>query len=163
MIRGKEMDEMFGEMCTVRDIEALPAGKRAELIDGQMYMMASPERPHQQILGRLYRIIADYIDEKGGDCEVNLAPLAVYINDDEHNYVEPDIFVVCDKDKMDRRIKLLKYRTAGVREYWIVDPLKETVTVYDFEKGLEKEYAFHEHIVVGIYEDFAVHMGGSVL
>ncbi len=77
MIRGKEMDEMFGEMCTVRDIEALPAGKRAELIDGQMYMMASPERPHQQILGRLYRIIADYIDEKGGDCEVNLAPLAV--------------------------------------------------------------------------------------
>ena len=186
MIRGKEMDEMFGEMCTVRDIEALPAGKRAELIDGQMYMMASPERPHQQILGRLYRIIADYIDEKGGDCEVNLAPLAVYINDDEHNYVEPDIFVVCDKDKldrkgchgapdwvieivspasekMDRRIKLLKYRTAGVREYWIVDPLKETVTVYDFEKGLEKEYAFHEHIVVGIYEDFAGHMGGSVL
>ncbi len=66
-------------------------------------------------------------------------------------------------EKMDRRIKLLKYRTAGVREYWIVDPLKETVTVYDFEKGLEKEYAFHEHIVVGIYEDFAVHMGGSVL
>ncbi len=168
------MNEKVGSDCTVRDIEALPAGQRAELIDGQIYMMASPERIHQQILGKLYRIIADYIDEKGGGCEINLAPLAVYINDDERNYVEPDIFIVCDQnkldtkgchgapdwiieilsptsEKMDRKIKLFKYRTAGVREYWIVDPGQGIVEVYDFEKGLEEKYSFREHVPVGIY------------
>ncbi len=180
MIRGKEeMKGMVGKEYTVKDIEALPAGQRAELIDGQMYMMASPERIHQQILGKLYRMIADYIDEKDGVCEVNLAPLAVYINDDGRNYVEPDIFVVCDRDKldakgchgapdwvieivspnsekMDRKIKLFKYRTAGVREYWIVDPEKEIVEVYHFERDLEKEYSFREHVPVGIYEGFEI-------
>ena len=66
MIRGmEEMKEMYEKVYTVKDIEAMPAGQRAELIDGQMYLMASPERLHQQILGKLYRIIADYIDEKG--------------------------------------------------------------------------------------------------
>lgn len=177
MIGKEEMSKMSGREYTIRDIEALPPGVRAELIDGQMYMMASPERRHQQILGKLYRIIADYIDEKGGSCEVYLAPLAVYINDDEHNYVEPDVFVVCDRDKMDRKgchgapdwvieivspgsekmdgkIKLFKYRTAGVREYWIVDPGKEIVSVYNFESGSEKEYTFQERVPAGIYEDF---------
>lgn len=183
MIRGKE--EMSGKEYTIKDIEALPAGQRAELIDGQMYMMASPERLHQQILGKMYRIIADYIDEKGGQCEVNLAPLAVYINDDVRNYVEPDIFVVCDKykldrkgchgapdwiieivspgsEKMDRKIKLFKYRTAGVREYWIVDPEKETVEVYNFERESEKRFTFRDRISAGIYRDFELTLDGLV-
>ncbi|MCM1153774.1 MAG: Uma2 family endonuclease [Roseburia sp.] len=173
------MKKMSGREYTIRDIEALPAGVRAELIDGQMYLMASPGYRHQQILGKLYRIIADHIDKKGGPCEINLAPLAVYINNDEHNYVEPDLFVVCDRDKMDRKgchgapdwiieivspgndkmdrkIKLFKYRAAGVREYWIVDPELETVSVHNFEKGMEKEYSFQEKVPAGIYEDFAV-------
>ena len=64
------MDEMSGKVYTVRDIEALPEGKRAELIDGQMYEMASPSRTHQGLLGELYRIIANYVVEKGGLCEV---------------------------------------------------------------------------------------------
>lgn len=46
---------------TIGDIYALPDGQRAELIDGQMYMMAPPSRRHQQILGALYRKIADYV------------------------------------------------------------------------------------------------------
>ena len=51
---------------TIDDIYALPDGQRAELIDGQMYMMAPPTRRHQQILLSLGRKIADYIDRKGG-------------------------------------------------------------------------------------------------
>lgn len=179
MIGKEEMREMSGRECTIRDVEGLPTGVRAELIDGQMYMMASPEYRHQQILGKLYRIIADYIDEKGGLCEINLAPLAVYINDDDYNYVEPDLFVVCDRDKMDRKgchgapdwiieivspgsekmdrkIKLFKYRMAGVREYWIVDPETETISVHNFENGSEKEYSFREKVPAGIYEGFTV-------
>lgn len=49
---------------TIEDIYNLPEGERAELIDGQIYMMAPPSRHHQEIIGSLYRKIADYIDMK---------------------------------------------------------------------------------------------------
>ena len=65
---------------TIDDIYALPDGQRAELIDGQMYMIAPPSRRHQLILGFLYRKIADYIEQKGGSCEVDIAPFAVFLN-----------------------------------------------------------------------------------
>ncbi|HBI61010.1 MAG TPA: Uma2 family endonuclease, partial [Lachnospiraceae bacterium] len=51
---------------TIEDIYALPDGQRAELLDGQIYMMAAPSRQHQEVLGILYRKIADYIDGKNG-------------------------------------------------------------------------------------------------
>lgn len=85
---------------TIDDIYHLPEGQRAELIDGQMYMMAPPTRRHQQMLGALYRKIADYIDKNGGSCEVDIAPFAVFLNADDKNYVEPDISVICDADKL---------------------------------------------------------------
>ena len=88
---------------TVEDIYALPEGERAELIDGQIYYMAAPGRKHQQLLGAVYRKIADYIDSHGGECEVDIAPFAVFLNRDSKNYVEPDISVVCDKGKLDDR------------------------------------------------------------
>lgn len=52
--------------------------------------------------------------------------------------------------------KLFKYRTAGVREYWIVDPEKQMVTVYGFEKDTLAQYDFGEDIPAGIYEGFSV-------
>lgn len=173
------MKEDTTKIYTVKDIEALPEGKRAELIDGRMYEMASPGRIHQQILGAMIRVIANYIEDGDGSCEVYAAPFAVYINNDEYNYVEPDIVVICNEDKldekgchgapdwaveivspssvkMDRKIKLFKYRTAGVREYWIVDPGERTVEVYLFAENEEKKYTFEEMVPVGIYEDFAI-------
>lgn len=179
MIGKVQMKEETTRIYTVKDIEALPEGKRAELIDGRMYEMASPSRVHQRLLGALYRLIANYIEDGDGSCEVYLAPFAVYINNDEYNYVEPDIVVICNEDKldekgchgapdwaveivspssvkMDRKIKLFKYRTAGVREYWIVDPGERTVEVYLFAENEEKKYTFEEMVPVGIYEDFAI-------
>ena len=79
---------------TIDDIYALPDGQRAELIDGQLYMMAPPTRKHQQILLSVSRKIADYIDKNNGSCEVDIAPFAVFLNADDKNYVEPDISVV---------------------------------------------------------------------
>lgn len=73
---------------------------RAELIDGQMYMMAPPTRKQQQILLSLSRRIADCIDKNGGACEVDIAPFAVFLNADDTNYVEPDISVICSVDKL---------------------------------------------------------------
>lgn len=156
-------------LYTIEDIYALPDGERAELIDGQIYYMAPPKRRHQRIVLNLSRKIADHIDSKGGSCEVNIAPFAVFLSEDDLNYVEPDISVVCDPKKLDdqgckgapdwvievvspgtRRmdygVKLFKYRTAGVREYWIVDPEKNRITVWNFQNDDTNEYSFSESV-----------------
>ena len=170
------------ERYTTQHIYDLPEGQRAELIDGQIYNMAPPTRIHQEISFSLSRSIADFIDSKKGSCRVYPAPFAVFLNQDEHNYVEPDISVICDMDKLDDKgcsgapdwiieiaspgtkhmdygIKLFKYRTAGVREYWIVNPMQHTVTVYDFEQEKEtKQYSFNDTIPVCIYKDFSINI-----
>ena len=165
---------------TTDDIYALPDGQRAELIDGQIYDMAPPNRVHQRLSFSLSRKIADFIDSKKGECEVYPAPFAVFLNADSRNYVEPDISVICDKDKLndkgcfgapdwvieiispatrqrDYGIKLFKYRTAGVREYWIVNPVKHAVIVYDFEhEKCTNLYSFEDTIPVCIYPDLSI-------
>lgn len=164
---------------TIDDIYALPDGQRAELIDGQMYMMAPPTRRHQRITLELSTIINNYIKDKGGSCEVDIAPFAVFLNEDDKNYVEPDISVICAPEKltdngctgapdwiieivspgsrrMDYFVKLFKYRTAGVREYWIVDPEKNRVTVYLFDSDNTEEYSFSDTVKVGIYDDLEI-------
>lgn len=170
------------KLYTIEDIYALPEGTRAELIDGQIYYMAPPSRKHQRITGALYRMIADYIDAKGGSCEVDIAPFAVFLNENDKNYVEPDISVICDRNKlndkgcvgapdwiieivspgsrrMDYFTKLFKYRTAGVREYWIVDPDKNRIMVYSFESEDTLEYSFTDSVQSGIYSDFSIDFG----
>lgn len=167
------------EMYTIDDIYALPDGERAELIEGKMYYMATPSRTHQRVLSSIFVKIANYIDSNKGHCEVDIAPFAVFFNNDELNYVEPDISVVCDPSKLDDKgchgapdwiieivspsskrmdyfIKLFKYRTAGVREYWIVDPDKQQIMVYQFEKETMEQFSFGEDVPVGIYEGFAI-------
>ena len=51
---------------------------------------------------------------------------------------------------------LFKYRTAGVREYWIVDPSKELVMVYRFEQEVMEQHSFGDNVPVGIYEGFNI-------
>ncbi len=167
------------EMYTTDDIYALPDGKRAELIDGEIYYMAPPSTKHQRVSSYLHNEIYNYIKKNQGQCEIFAAPFAVFLNEDDTTYVEPDISVICDPHKitdkgcqgapdwvieivspssktMDYYTKLFKYRTAGVREYWIVDPNKQRVTVYFFEKESVEEYSFSDDIPVGIYEGFSL-------
>ncbi|MDE7354709.1 MAG: Uma2 family endonuclease [Acetatifactor sp.] len=164
---------------TIEDIYALPEGERAELIDGKIYYMAPPGWGHQRISRKLHQAIANYIDSNGGKCEALAAPFAVFLNEDDLNYVEPDISVICDLTKLDEKgchgapdwiieivsqsskprdymTKLLKYRTAGVREYWIVDPGKQMTTVYSFERDWVEHYGFETNIPVGIFKDFFI-------
>ena len=89
-----------GMTHTVEDIYALPDGQRAELIDGQIYNMAPPNTMHQRILMNLSGDIREYIKSRGGNCEIFPAPFAVFLNKDDRNYVEPDISIICDKDKL---------------------------------------------------------------
>lgn len=167
------------ETYTIDDIYALPDGERAELIDGQIYYMAPLSWKHQRISMFLSNEISSYIKSNNGNCEVLAAPFAVFLNDDDSNYVEPDISVICDSSKLDEKgchgapdwiieivspnskymdylTKLVKYRTAGVKEYWIVDPTKDLITVYRFEKEVMEQFSFNEEVSVGIYEDFSI-------
>ena len=163
---------------------SLPVGQRAELISGRLSMVAPPNTRHQSLVSEFTVTIGSYIRSKGGNCKVFPAPFAVFLNKDDQNYVEPDISVICDKSKLndkgcsgapdwiieiispstsriDYGVKLFKYRTAGVREYWIVNPVKKTVTVYDFENEEKtNQYDFDETIASCIYDDLKINIAG---
>ena len=58
--------------------------------------------------------------------------------------------------QMDYFTKLFKYRTAGVREYWIVDPEKNRILVYNFESENTGDYTFSDIVKAGIYDDLYI-------
>lgn len=180
--------QRIDEFYTTDDIEALPDGQRAELIDGEMYDMTSPDTVHQRLVMKLSFALTDYFNRKGGSCEVFPAPFAVYLNRDNRNYVEPDISVICDKDKLDKRgchgapelvieivsessqnldykIKLFKYQSAGVREYWVVNPLTQIVNTYRFDETLPGEdgaFPFDNEISFGMYPELSVRLSEMI-
>ncbi len=166
---------------TIEDIYALGDGKRAELLDGRIYFMAPPSVRHQEISAYLHNEIYNYIKSKKGKCRAYAAPFAVFLEKDGRTYVEPDLSVICDPNKLDDKgchgapdwvieivspasrtmdyyRKLIRYSAAGVREYWIVDPEKERTMVYNFEKEMTGEYPFSEPAPAGIYEDLTIQL-----
>ncbi len=170
------------QIYTSEDYWNLSDGQRAELIGGKLYSMAPPNFLHQKLVMELAGTIREYIKSHNGTCEVIPAPFAVNLDANDTDWVEPDISVVCDKSKLDDRgcngapdwiievtspsdpqrdygIKLFKYRTAGVLEYWIVNPQKHTVTVHDLEKEeRSNQYNFCDDVPVCIYEDLIINM-----
>ncbi|WP_100011764.1 type II toxin-antitoxin system prevent-host-death family antitoxin [Lentibacillus sediminis] len=128
--------------------------QRFELIDGVIYNLASPSYKHQHAVGELHGTFYNWF--KGKNCVPLTSPFDVtFIKEEDNiNVVQPDILVMCDKDKLDEKGKykgtptlvvevlspstrskdMLKklelYKECGVREYWIVDPLNEQIWVY---------------------------------
>ncbi len=167
-------------LYTIYDIYALPDGERAELIDGQIFYMAPPSTRHQRILSFLHLEIGNYIRSKGGTCEVFPAPFAVFLYEDDSKYLEPDISVVCDKNRLDEHgckgapdwiieivspssramdyyTKLSLYREAGVSEYWIVDPLKQIILVYNMQQAAAPAiYSFSDTVKANIYDNLEI-------
>ena len=164
---------------TIEDIYSLPDGQRAELIDGQIYDMAPPSPFQQELVMELSATLRDYIKKNSGSCKVYPAPFAVFLNQDDHNYVEPDISVICDPNRINEKgcngapdfiieivspgnpsddyiRKLYYYKNYGVREYWIVDPAKNFVIVYNFDTSDSGQYTFADTIKAGIYEDLYI-------
>ena len=161
---------------TMQDYLALPEGVRAELIDGEFYDMAAPTAVHQMLCTALLTAFAGYIDTNHGSCIPFGAPFDVQLDCDDRTMVQPDVLVVCDPNKItkerlvgapdlvveilspstwyhDTARKLLKYRKAGVREFWIVMPQQQRVLVYDFAKSdLPVEYSFADEVPVGIWD-----------
>lgn len=142
---------------TYADYLEWPEEVRYELLDGVAYAMAGPDLAHQEIVGDVYRQLANALE--GHTCRAFLAPFDVRLprpgQDDAEidTVVQPDVMVVCDPAKIDRRgirgapdliaevlspstaghdqvLKRRIYERAGVREFWLVHPLDRIVTVY---------------------------------
>ncbi len=164
---------------TVEDYYALPNDVRVELIDGYFFYMNAPMTRHQLFIGELFRAISNFIRENKGNCIPFMAPTDVQLDCDDRTMVQPDVFVLCDPKKLneknlfgnpdfvievlspstsrkDRYIKSKKYKDAGVREYWMVDPWKKNVVVYLFDiEGDDDDisiYGFDKKVPVGIYD-----------
>ena len=168
------------KMITLAQYESIPEDIRAEVFDGQIYYMASPSQDHQTISTELTTILNSYVKNNQGGCKVFHAPFDVKLSDKPLTIVQPDLMVVCDKDKLDGKrcngapdfiIEIVSpsnpaddyirkpyyYKNAGVREYWIIDPRRKTVTVNYFERDLLNiQYSFDSTIKVNIYKDLYI-------
>lgn len=173
---------------TLEDYLALPSDERWELIDGCLIRMESPGTEHQLISGGLQYAFSTCIREHDAPCVVLAAPMDVQLDMDDRTVVEPDLIILCDRKKLGRKrifgapdllVEILspatrsrdvlwknsKYQKAGVREYWMVDPMEKKVIVNRFDETegefRSRIYEFEEKIPVGISDgnctiDFAV-------
>lgn len=169
------------EQHTSIDYWSLPDSQRAELIGGQLYDMAPPSRIHQRLVMEIAGTLRDYIKAHNGSCQVYPAPFAVNLDADDRDWVEPDISVICDHNKltdrgcegapdliveivspdsrkMDYTQKTALYVNAGVREYWIVDPARRTSMVYcfDSEDSTPTMYPFEDKLPCFIFDGLRI-------
>ena len=154
---------------------------RYELINGGIYMMASPNVRHQDVGGEIYTQLRNYL--KGKKCRAFMVALDVVLFDKKkedknksQNVFQPDVFVVCDPEKIaEDRIygapdfvievvspsseardyfkKLEVYMKYGVKEYWIIDPATQEIFVKTNGYGETAEYSFDDKIKVGIFDE----------
>ena len=155
-------------------------GKRHEIIDGVHFVTPSPNLRHQDLVLRLGVALANFLDAHPERGRVFVAPFDVVFS--FHDVVEPDvIFVAPDQldiltdqniqgtpalvveilspstKKRDLQVKRLLYERSGVREYWLVDPDLDSVTIYrragdgsfPMVAGLTKAYALETPLIPG--------------
>lgn len=134
---------------------------------------------HHRLCIQLFDTINSYISSNNTSCTPCIAPLDVLLNENTLNHTVPDISIICKRDncpenshnlcpdwiievvspssrKTDYYTKLFKYFDDGVREYWIVDPDKNRISVYNFELEDFMDYTFSDSVTSGIYADFSI-------
>jgi|SRR5690625_5221470 len=173
---------------TYADYIALEDNVIYEVISGKIISMSpSPTEKHQDVSGELSAEFKMFL--RGKECKSYSAPMDVCLfadketdEEDIQDWVQPDIFVVCDPDKItekkitgapdfiievlspstarnDRWIKYNSYEKAGVKEYWIVDPVNMTIEVNTLEKGAYKQiavYGKNDEISPGIFPELEI-------
>lgn len=167
---------------TVEDYRSLPDDRRVELIDGVIYDMDAPSPIHQELVAAILVQLRNFLAGKNVPCRAFVSPFDVQLDCDQYTMVQPDILVLCSRDKLtdwgyygapdlvmeilspstrrkDMLLKLNKYSNAGVREYWMIDPEALKVIVYRSMPDylLPEIYTFQDKVPVGIWEGkFAV-------
>lgn len=169
------------ERYTLVDYYELPGDLYVQLIDGKFYYGSAPSLIHQAIVMKISFTIEKYINKNKGECMTFVAPTDVRLNCDDNTMVQPDIFVVCNRDKLknnkhvygnpdfvvevlspstkntDIFVKCQAYREAGVKEYWIIDPDKKVIIVHLFgENACTNMYGFDDQVPIRIYNDECV-------
>jgi Uma2 family endonuclease len=172
---------------TYREYCTWPEDVRYELIDGQAYAMSpGPSRRHQEIGFEVARQVADALEGTG--CRVYVAPFDVRlprsneVDDDIDTVVQPDLMVVCDRAKLDDRgcrgapdwvievlspssaghdqiLKRAVYERHGVKEYWLIHPVDQVVTVYrlvDGAYGKPDIYELKDTLACGILPEVVI-------
>ena len=156
---------------------------RFELIDGVIYMMATPAPNHQIIAGEIHGQLWTFL--KGRQCKAFIAPFSVKLSvgEGKDTVLEPDLVVLCDKSqldkygcvggpdmvvevlspstsKKDKTLKFEKYRQAGVRELWIIDPKKKSTSVYILSCGeyTAKTYSDTDIVPVHVLEGCRINL-----
>jgi len=164
----------------------LKEGERYELIRGEAFAMAGPNTRHQNISWEISGQLYNYL--RGKPCRAFSAPYDVRLfygegeGENDDTVVQPDIMVVCDRDKIgsegirgapDFVVEILSpsntvfemeekrdlYWEAGVREYWVVNPKNNRVTVHLFQDGgvsTTKTYEAADTVPVGIFPGFGI-------
>lgn len=182
----KKLDEKF----SYADYYKWPEDERWELIDGTAYSMSpAPSVKHQILLGKLHLLLGKKLE--GQKCRPYLSPFDVRLpdkglNDDEvFTVVQPDLFILCDKSKLDnrgclgapdliieiispssvkrdRQLKLELYQRHGVKEYWIVYPYTESIDVFRLDEngkyGSPRVYDCKDTIEVPLLGDLKLEM-----
>jgi Uma2 family endonuclease len=170
---------------TYEDYSMWPINERWELIAGIPYNMSpAPGTRHQEISGNLFSLFHMFLKDK--PCKVFSAPFDVRLpvgNEADSKIitvVQPDIIVICDKSKIDEKgvkgapdlaieifspntakkdatIKYELYEKSGIKEYWMIRPDENTVSVFKLDQthkyGRPEIYDNEGIIKVGIFED----------
>lgn len=165
-IKEQQAGYAAGEWVSYEEFTELAdrSEQRYELIDGVVYLQASPSFAHQHVVHELHGAFYNWF--KGKSCSPLPSPLDVTLVKQPDNIcvVQPDLVVICDREQVDANGKykgtptlvvevlspatrgkdMLKkldlYRQCGVREYWIVDPVNELVVLYAFADNDISDY-----------------------
>jgi Uma2 family endonuclease len=141
---------------TYEDYLHFPEGERYELIDGEAWMVPSPNARHQDIAGRMYRRVGNFLEAHRGG-RVFIAPFDVVLSSGD--VLQPDLVFIAEGDldvlteanvwgrpswvaevlsqdvKRDRVLKLQRYERFSVPEVWIADPVDDLLEVYRLKDG----------------------------
>ncbi len=137
---------------TYGDYLKLDDDKRYEIIEGELLEMPAPSTTHQRLVGRLFRLMSEFVEEKGLG-EVFVSPVDVILS--ETNVVQPDVVFVSKERseivkekgvfgapdlvvevispstlKRDTEDKKRIYAEHGVKELWLVFPGERAVEVF---------------------------------
>ena len=167
-----------------QDLLEFDDNKRYEIYDGELVLMSSPSAKHQVILGDLFIQFSNFL--KGKKCKPFIAPLDVRLDckgNKSKNVVQPDLLVVCDKNKIkengiegapdfvleilsknnrynDLIYKMNLYQKFGVKEYWIVDIETGVILTCKLSEGnlfnLPKTYKIKDSIKSEIFKDLTI-------